>query len=299
MLSTIIARTQTNAPLLLILATMGWGGNTIASRLAVGEISPMLLICIRWTMVVALIVAIYGKDMKDAWPELRSRLWWVFLMGGVGLSVFNALLYVAAHSTTALNLGIIQTTMPGMILLGSFIIFGSRINIQQFIGVVIAFLGVVYVVTKGDWSQLITLGFNTGDILMLIACVFYSGYTLGLRNRPKVSGMVMMGYLAIAAWILTIPMASIEYMTTGVIWPGFKGWMILIYIALMPSFLSQVFFMKAVDLIGPGPSGPYANLVPIFSAVMAVFILNESFQMYHLVALIFVFMGIYLFEIKK
>ena len=252
MLSSIIARTQTNAPLLLILATLGWGGNTIASRLAVGEISPMLLICIRWTMVVALIVGIYGKDMKDAWPELRSKLWWVFLMGGVGLSVFNALLYVAAHTTTALNLGIIQTTMPGMILLGSFLIFGSRINIQQFIGVVIAFLGVVFVVTKGDWTQLITLGFNTGDILMLIACVFYSGYTLGLRNRPKVSGMVMMGYLAIAAWILTIPMATVEYMTTGVIWPGVKGWLILVYIALMPSFLSQVFFMKAVDLIGPG-----------------------------------------------
>ena len=299
MISTLLARAKTSAPLFLIFATLGWSGNTIAGRLAVGEISPMLLIFIRWTMVLVLVLSIYGKEMKAAWPMLRPKMLWIFLMGGFGLSTFNAFLYVAAHSTTALNLGIIQTTMPAMILIGSFFFFGTRINIKQVIGLLISFVGVVVVVSKGEWSQLTAFAFNIGDLFMLIACLFYSGYTLGLHNRPKVSGMVMMGYFAIAAWVLTIPMVTIENMVTGVIWPGFKGWMILIYIALMPSFLSQVFFMKGVDLIGPGAAGPYANLVPIFSAVMAVLILNESFQIFHLAALIFVFMGIYLFETKK
>ena len=299
MLKTLITRAQTSAPLFLILATLGWGGNTIASRMAVGEISPMMLIFIRWGMVVGLVVTLYGRQMIAAWPTLKPRLIWIFLMGGIGMSVFNALFYIAAHTTTAVNLGIIQSTMPGLILFGSFLVYGTRINIQQSIGLIIALVGVVVVVTKGEWATLTSLVINSGDMIMLTACLFYSGYTIGLRNRPKVSGMVMMGYFAIAAWMFTIPMVAVEHVVTGVIMPGFKGWMILIYVALMPSFLSQVFFMKGVDLIGPGAAGLYANLVPVFSAVMAVLILNESFQVFHLVALTFVFMGIYLFEIKK
>ena len=108
----------------------------------------------------------------------------------------------------------------------------------------------------------------------------------------------MMGYFVVTAWLFTIPMVAIEHVTYGTLMPGFKGWMVL-YIAIMPSFLSQVFFMKGVDLIGPGAAGLYANLVPIFSAIMAVLILNESFQIFHLVALTFVFAGIYMFEVKK
>lgn len=299
MISSLMTRAKTSAPLFLILATLGWGGNTIASRLAVGEISPMMLIFIRWAMVVGLVVALYGKQMVKAWPVLKPRLIWIALMGGFGMSCFNALFYIAAHSTTAVNLGIIQSTMPGLILFGSFLIFGTRINYRQCIGLVVAFIGVVIVVTKGDWAQLIGLSLNIGDLLMLTACLFYSGYTLGLRNRPKVDSMVMMGYFAVTAWLFTIPMVAIEHVTYGTLMPGFKGWMVLLYIAIMPSFLSQVFFMKGVDLIGPGAAGLYANLVPIFSAIMAVLILNESFQIFHLVALTFVFAGIYMFEVKK
>ncbi len=299
MISSLITRAKTSAPLFLILATLGWGGNTIASRLAVGEISPMMLIFIRWAMVVALVLALYGRQMVAAWPTLRPRLLWIILMGGFGMSVFNALFYVAAHTTTAVNLGIIQSTMPGLILFGSFLFFGTRINITQCIGLLIALFGVVVVVSKGNLVQLTGLALNIGDLLMLTACLFYSGYTLGLRNRPKVDSMVMMGYFAVTAWAFTIPMVAIEHVTYGVLMPGIKGWLVLLYIAIMPSFLSQVWFMKGVDLVGPGAAGLYANLVPIFSAIMAVMILNESFQIFHLVALTFVFTGIYLFEVKK
>ena len=299
MISSLITRAKTSAPLFLILATLGWGGNTIASRLAVGEVSPMMLIFLRWSMVVGLVIALYGRQMIAAWPILKPRLIWIALMGALGMTCFNALLYIAAHSTTAVNLGIIQSTMPGLILFGSFVFFGTRINYRQSIGLLIAFIGVIIVVTKGQLAQLIGLTLNIGDLLMLTACLFYSGYTLGLRNRPKVDSMVMMGYFASVAWIATIPMVAIEHATYGTLMPGFKGWMVLLYIAIMPSFLSQVFFMKGVDLVGPGAAGLYANLVPIFSAIMAVFILNESFQIFHLVALTFVFLGIYLFEIKK
>ncbi len=288
-----------SAPLMLILATLGWGSNTIVGRLAVGEVGPMILIFFRWGLVVLLITAISGRAMIEEWSNIKKKVKWIFLMGGCGLSLFNALFYMAAHSTSAINLGIIQSVMPAMILVGAFFLFGSRINKIQMVGVALTFLGCIVVISKGSIDYLLLLTFSSGDLLMLAACLFYAGYSLGLKNRPDVSGIVMMGYFSIAAFIMTIPLVILELLIVGLRAPTQQGWGIIIYIAIMPSFLSQIFFMRGVDLVGPSSAGLYTNLVPIFSAFLAAIILNESFSMYHLLAMSIVFAGIAIFEYQK
>ncbi|NCX57992.1 MAG: DMT family transporter [Rhodobacteraceae bacterium] len=299
MRSQILSRAYTSAPFLLFLATLGWGSNTIASRLAVGEISPMLLIFFRWGFVVVILLSLYWRQMIDEWPIIRPRLKWLLIMGGCGLSLFNAFFYIAAHSTTAVNLGIIQSTMPGMILLGSFMFFGDRINRLQFSGLLLTLLGVGVIVTQGSLEQLMQLTFNHGDLLMIFACSFYAMYTVGLKSRPKISGMVMLAYFSVAAFLMTIPLMIFESFIYGTVMPGVKGFAIVFYIAIVPSFLSQIFFMRGVDLIGPGSAGLYANLVPIFSAIMAVLLLSEEFALFHLAAMLLVFAGIGLFEYQS
>jgi len=299
MRSQILSRAYSSAPFLLFLATLGWGSNTIASRLAVGEISPMLLIFFRWGFVVVILLSLYWRQMIDEWPIIRPRLKWLLIMGGCGLSLFNAFFYIAAHSTTAVNLGIIQSTMPGMILLGSFMFFGDRINRLQFSGLLLTLLGVGVIVTQGSLEQLMQLTFNHGDLLMIFACSFYAMYTVGLKSRPKISGMVMLAYFSVAAFLMTIPLMIFESLIYGTVMPGVKGFAIVFYIAMVPSFLSQIFFMRGVDLIGPGSAGLYANLVPIFSAIMAVLLLSEEFALFHLAAMLLVFGGIGLFEYQS
>ena len=299
MKSQILSRAYSSAPFLLFLATLGWGSNTIASRLAVGEVSPMLLIFFRWGFVVVILLSLYWRQMIDEWPIIRPRLKWLLIMGGCGLSLFNAFFYIAAHSTTAVNLGIIQSTMPGMILLGSFMFFGDRINRLQFFGLLLTLLGVGVIVTKGSLEQLMQLTFNHGDLLMIFACSFYAMYTVGLKSRPKISGMVMLAYFSVAAFLMTIPLMIFESFIYGTVMPGVKGFAIVFYIAMVPSFLSQIFFMRGVDLIGPGSAGLYANLVPIFSAIMAVLLLSEEFALFHLAAMLLVFGGIGLFEYQS
>ena len=296
MRSQILSRAYSSSPFLLFLATLGWGSNTIASRLAVGEVSPMLLIFFRWGFVVVILLSLYWRQMIDEWPVIRPRLKWLLIMGGCGLSLFNAFFYIAAHSTTAVNLGIIQSTMPGMILLGSFMYFGDRINRLQFSGLLLTLLGVIVIVTQGSLEQLMQLTFNHGDLLMIFACSFYAMYTVGLKSRPKISGMVMLAYFSVAAFLMTIPLMIFESFIYGTVMPGVKGFAIVFYIAIVPSFLSQIFFMRGVDLIGPGSAGLYANLVPIFSAIMAVLLLSEEFALFHLAAMLLVFGGIGLFE---
>ena len=299
MRSQLLSRAYASAPLLLFLATIGWGSNTIASRLAVGEVSPMLLIFFRWGIVVIILVSFYWRQMIAEWPIIRPRLKWLLIMGGCGLSLFNAFFYIAAHSTTAVNLGIIQSTMPGMILLGSFILFGDRINKLQFSGLLLTLLGVVVIVSQGSLEKLMQLTFNNGDLLMIFACSFYAMYTVGLKSRPKISGMVMLAYFSVAAFLMTIPLMIAESLTYGTVIPGARGCAIVLYIALVPSFLSQIFFMRGVDLIGPGSAGLYANLVPVFSAIMAVLLLSEKFAFFHLAAMLLVFGGIALFEYQS
>ena len=299
MKSQILSRAYSSAPFLLFLATLGWGSNTIASRLAVGEVSPMLLIFFRWGFVVVILLSLYWRQMIDEWPIIRPRLKWLLIMGGCGLSLFNAFFYIAAHSTTAVNLGIIQSTMPGMILLGSFMFFGDRINRLQFFGLLLTLLGVGVIVTQGSLEQLMQLTFNHGDLLMIFACSFYAMYTVGLKSRPKISGMVMLAYFSVAAFLMTIPLMIFESFIYGTVMPGVKGFAIVFYIAMVPSFLSQIFFMRGVDLIGPGSAGLYANLVPIFSAIMAVLLLSEEFALFHLAAMLLVFGGIGLFEYQS
>ena len=299
MRSQILSRAYSSSPFLLFLATLGWGSNTIASRLAVGEVSPMLLIFFRWGFVVVILLSLYWRQMIDEWPIIRPRLKWLLIMGGCGLSLFNAFFYIAAHSTTAVNLGIIQSTMPGMILLGSFMFFGDRINRLQFSGLLLTLLGVGVIVTQGSLEQLMQLTFNHGDLLMIFACSFYAMYTVGLKSRPKISGMVMLAYFSVAAFLMTIPLMIFESFIYGTVMPGVKGFAIVFYIAIIPSFLSQIFFMRGVDLIGPGSAGLYANLVPIFSAIMAVLLLSEEFALFHLAAMLLVFGGIGLFEYQS
>ena len=299
MRSQILSRAYSSSPFLLFLATLGWGSNTIASRLAVGEVSPMLLIFFRWGIVVVILLSLYWRQMIDEWPAIRPRLKWLLIMGGCGLSLFNAFFYIAAHSTTAVNLGIIQSTMPGMILLGSFMFFGDRINRLQFSGLLLTLLGVGVIVTQGSLEQLMQLTFNHGDLLMIFACSFYAMYTVGLKSRPKISGMVMLAYFSVAAFLMTIPLMIFESFIYGTVMPGVKGFAIVFYIAMVPSFLSQIFFMRGVDLIGPGSAGLYANLVPIFSAIMAVLLLSEEFALFHLAAMLLVFGGIGLFEYQS
>ncbi len=78
--------------------------------------------------------------------------------------------------------------------------------------------------------------------------------------------------------------------------PDLRGWLIILYVAVLPGFVAQLFFMRGVELIGPGRAGLWVNLVPVWSAVLGPLILGEIFAWYHAVALLLVLGGIAIAE---
>jgi len=278
---------------LLTLTTLFWAGNTVAGKAAVGHISPGLLTFSRWGLLSLILPLIYRKQMSTVWPELQGRWIYVVAMGALGLAAFNLLFYISAHHTTAVNIGILQGSIPIIVLIGAFFIYRARITALQVLGAAVGLVGVVTVALRGVPSQLADLRLNDGDIMMACACIFYAGYTLGLKSRPNISGIVLFSYFAIAGSLLSAPVALLEWWNGSIIWPDGLGWIVIIYVTIFPSFLSQIFFLRSVDLIGPGRSGVFVNLTPIFSALLAVVLLSEVFQLYHAIALTLVVLGLW------
>jgi drug/metabolite transporter (DMT)-like permease len=287
------------AYLLLGLTALFWGGNAIAGRLAVGEVSPMVLTAVRWVIVVAVMLPLTGPQLLEAWPVFRERWVSTILMGIFGFTGFNGLFYAAAHHTTAVNLTIFQGSIPVLVLIGMVLFFGLRAVPLQILGMAVTLLGVVLVSVKGSLEILRSLAFNIGDVWTLIACVFYAGYTLGLRRRPQLPGLVYFTALATVAFVSSLPLLAFEVATGTVQWPTLKGWAVLLYVGLLPSLLAQIFYIRGVELIGPARAGLFVNLVPVFGALLAVVLLGEPFAFYHALGLALVLGGIALAERKR
>ncbi len=283
----------------LTLTALFWAGNAIAGRLAVGEISPMLLIAIRWSGTVLVLLAIGGTQARRDWPVLRARLPYLATMGVVGFSAFNALFYLAAHETTAVNIGILQGAMPALVLLGAVILFGERLGMLQIAGLAITIAGVLLVVGRGTLAALQAFDINHGDFLMLVASVLYAGYALALRNRPQVSPVSVLTVMSLAAAASALPLALAEGWMGRMVWPGPSGWAVVAYVTVFPSVLSQILFIKGVSLIGPARAGLFINLVPVFAAILGVALLGEPFEWYHFGALLLVLLGIWLAERRR
>jgi drug/metabolite transporter (DMT)-like permease len=230
---------------------------------------------------------------------MRPRLRFIAVMGAVGFTIFNAMFYVAAHWTTAVNLGIIQGAAPVFVLIGAFAAYRTPVGGLQAAGVLATMVGVAIVASGGELARLAALALNSGDVLMIAGCALYAGYTVGLSRRPPVSPLSLFTGLACAAFVTSLPLALGEAALGRFQWPTPAGWLILALVTLFPSFLAQIFFIQGVSLIGPGRAGVFVNLVPVFASIMALLVLHEPFEPFHAVALGLVLGGIWLSERGK
>jgi drug/metabolite transporter (DMT)-like permease len=284
------------AYLLLTLTALCWGGNAVFGRLAVGEVSPMALVTLRWLGALILLLVFAHTQVRRDWPTIRAHLRFVWAMGALGFTAFNALFYVAAHSTTAINIGIIQGSVPVFVLIGAFVAFRTPVGGLQVAGVLVTMLGVAIIASGGDPSRLAPLALNLGDVLMIVACVLYASYTLGLSRRPLVSPLSLFTGMAGAAFATSVPLALAEAALGQFQWPTLTGWLVLGLVTVFPSFLAQIFFIQGVALIGPGRAGVFVNLVPVFASILALIVLEEPFAPFHAIALALVLGGISLSE---
>jgi len=285
-----------NAYVLLIIATLGWGGNAVAGKLASANWEPFTLTCIRWLLVVLVLLPFAWRHMVQD-KTLIVKCWWFFMFaGGVGMALFNLFMFLALNYTTAINVSIEQASMPVFIILANFVVMSQRVTGLQIIGVVISITGVLVTTSNGDLVSILKAGFNKGDAIMLLACFFYATYTFVLRWRPPVHWLTFMCLIAVGAFIMSVPFALFEVSQAGFVSPKKSAWMLLLFIVFVPSIISQLSFAKSVEMIGGNRAGLFINLVPVFGSALAVLIIGEQFQLFHAVGMVLVIGGILLAE---
>ncbi len=278
--------------LLLTLAAAQWAGNVVAGRLAVGEILPMQLVVLRWGIVFVALAILNRRAFAAEWPAMRGRPWFLAMLGVTGYTAFTAFFYAAAHFTTGANMSIIQGSFPLFVFTMAWAVRGRPIGAVQALGIVAAVGGVLLVAIRGDLRVLATFAFNLGDLFMLAATVVYAVYTIGLEERPRVSSLSFFTVMAGVAFATSLPLVAIEALAMPFHWPTPTGWAITAYVAIFPSFLAQIFFIRGVELIGPGRAGVFINLNPVFGAALAVILLGERVGWYQGVGLALVMTGI-------
>lgn len=284
---------------LLVFTTFFWGGNVVAGRWAVGEVSPMAVVLLRWVLAFALLGIVARRQIATEWRLVLPSWRLILLLGAMGYTVFNALFYSAAHHTTGVNIAIIQGSAPIVILVMGFLVLGHRLGPLQIVGAAVTVIGVLLTASQGDWRVIAGLAVNRGDLWMLIASLLYAAYTLLLARKPPCSTLVFFTAMALAAAVTALPLLLHEAWQGLLLWPTPKGWLLVAYIALFPSLLCQLAFIRGVELIGPGRASVFYNLIPVFGALLSTLLVGEDFSSVDLAALALVIGGILIAERGK
>ena len=285
-----------NPHLLLAITALGWAGNAVAGKYAVGHISPMVLTFSRWAFALALISLFAHKQIRADLPVIRKNWLYLLLMGGLGYATFNAVLYTALIFTSTMNVTIEQTAMPLFIFALNYVLYRIQVTWLQIVGYILTFVGVVVTATNGQPLALISDGlssFGFGDALMMVASFLYAAYSVGLRSKPDMAFTSFMAALMAGGFLFSLVGLAVEHAFLEPIWPTtLQGLLVALYAGVVPSLVCQMFFVIGVAALGANRAGLYINLVPVFGALLIFLMLEDGLYVYHAIATILVVGGV-------
>lgn len=246
----------------------------------------------RWALALVLVTPLAWPHLKRDLPELKRRWRTLSALSALGVATFGVLLYYGLQTTTALNSVVMQAAIPPLVMLFGWLGLGDRVGRWQVAGVALSLVGVLAVVTRGRPWDLLHLGLNPGDGLILVGVVFYAIYSLVLRRRPQVHALSLLFATFAIALVLLAPLYLIEIAAGRRIVVSPESLAGIAYVAVFPSFLSYLFYNRGVELSGAARASQYLHVQPLFGAVLAVLLLGESFRLHHAAGLVLILAGI-------
>lgn len=278
-----------------IFATILWSGNFVVSRMMVDEIPPVTLAFLRWSTAALLLLPFSARSVWRHRSTIRSHIGYLLLVSLLGVTLFNTLIYMAGASTTAIKMSLIAITFPLFIVIFSALFLSEALSRNRLLGIMLVAVGVTYLVTDGAPSQLLQLSLAIGDLWMLLAAILFAIYSILVRHKPAtlnsmtfLSTTFLLGLLLLTPWMIweqlhhPWPTLSTTSMTA------------VLYLGLFASIGSYLFWNRSVALIGPSNAGMIYYSLPLFSGVLAYWILGEAITLIHWTSAILILSGIYL-----
>lgn len=285
--------------LLLTVPPLLWAGNAVVGRMIYQLAPPITLNFLRWGLALLILLPlghfIYRRG-SGLWQHWRRFA----VLGLLGVGLYNALQYLALQSSTPINVTLVGASMPVWMLLIGKIFFGAQVSRRQVLGAALSIAGVLIVLSRGEWRQLLLLRLVPGDVFMMLATIAWSLYSwlLTLSKDPAsiranwaafllaqvTFGLAWSAAFAAGEWIVTAPQIH---------W----GWPLaaaLVYVAVGPSVIAFRCWGTGVQRAGPSMAGFFNNLTPLFAALLSSLFLGETPHLFHAAAFALIVGGIVL-----
>ena len=280
----------------LVLCVLFWSGNFVLGRFIADDIEPLEMVFFRWLFTLVIISPVLIVHFSKIMRLIKENLLIMLVLSSLGISIFNTLVYTALNYTTATNALIINSSVPIIILLLSFVILKQAINMKQVIGILLSTIGVLYLILQGDVLKLFKLEFNVGDLWVVASSLIWALYSVFVRFKPKefanfdfFSAIVLMGF------IMLLPLYFYQgYTLEREITLVKNNYWVFLYVSILPSVLSYYFWNRAITEIGASKTGQFTHLMPIFGAILAYVFLDEVMSYYHIVGAFLIGVGIYM-----
>ena len=276
-----------------LLAIFIWAGNTVITKMSAGAIFPAEIGFYRWLLAGLLFTPFMLKTVIAHWSAIRPNLGKIFILGVLGMAVYQSLAYFAATLTSATNMGIILSLMPLMSLAMAIISLGQRLTAGALAGAVLSFAGVLVVVSSGSLSALLEHGVNLGDAMMLIATLAYAIYSTLLKKWQLRLPPLVLLYLQV--WVAVVVLFPL-FAVSPKIGPTLQNIPLVLYACVLASMLAPLAWMHSVKTLGPSRTTLFFNLLPLITALIAALVLKEALALYHLVGGLLTLGGVILSE---
>ena len=284
------------AYLLLTLSVLFWAGNFIVGKFAtLFEIPPLTLNVLRWLSVWIILMPFTYKEIYNNLTDIKRKWLVISFMGIITISTFNSVVYYALNHTQIINAVLVLASIPAATIILSSLMKIEKTNIFQLFGLFLSIVGIGSISSNGDIQKIISLNFNKGDVWMLVCVITWSLYsTLLKKNKFKYSQFTLIQLMVSAGLIFLIPQLFYEQSIGLVVNFNKSFFFILFYVVAFPAIAAYYCWQKGVEIIGPNRSSMFIQLMPLFSAIMAIIIFNEKFELYHFTGAAFIVSGIYL-----
>ena len=287
-----------SAALLLTLSPLLWAGNAVVGRLVSDLVSPMALNFLRWLIALTLLLPLAGGVLRrrsGLWPHWRRFA----VLGLLSVGAYNALLYLALNTSTPINVTLVGSSMPVWMLLIGRVFFGFAISRRQMVGAALSISGVMLVLCRGEFEQLLKVRLVPGDLYVLMASACWAYYSWMLARptteppdiRSNWSAFLLAQMAFGLAWSALFASGEWALGKAHISW----GWPLasaLAFISLGPALIAYRAWGAGVSRAGPAAAGFFVNLTPLFTALLSSAFLGETPRLYHVMAFALIVGGI-------
>ena len=284
------------AYIMLTLCALFWSGNFIVGKFAtLYEVPPLTLNFFRWFIVWIVLIPFTFRDILKNIKIIKKNFYSILLMSITSISIFNSVVYFSLNFTQVLNGALMISTIPALIIFISLIFKTEKINITQVLGLILSITGVIIILTRLDFSKLVNLNLNKGDLWLLIAMLSWAIYSTMLKTHK--TGLKYLSFMSVIVSIglfFLFPQFLFELNNHQIIKFNSIFFLITSYVVLFAGLGSYILWNKAVMIVGPNKAGIFLHLMPVFSSFMAIFLLNETLMNFHIIGAIVIIVGIYL-----